>query len=44
MSQQWEERIPVLFAVLGLKQALFNLQMLVWYEIAGEKYCQNLGI
>jgi hypothetical protein len=33
MSQQWGERIPVLFAVLGLRQALFNLQMLVWYEL-----------
>jgi len=39
MSQQWGERLPVLFAVLGLKQTLYNLQMLVWYETVGEKYC-----
>jgi hypothetical protein len=35
MSQQWAERLPA----LGLKQALHNLQMLVWYETVGEKYC-----
>jgi hypothetical protein len=39
MSQQRGERLPALFEVLGLKWVLYNLQMLVWYETVGEKYC-----